>query len=66
MAKVIRVLKGKCKVFLMFLQTKKEEKMFIRILLRLKTIKRGHVDAFLGEPATKKVRLLLSVVKLQN
>ena len=40
--------------------------MFIRILLRLKTIKKGNVDAFLGDPAIRKVRLLLLVVKLQN
>ena len=40
--------------------------MFIRILLRLKTIQKGNVDAFLGgEHATRKVRLLLLVVKLQ-
>ena len=50
----------------MFLQAKRQEKMFIRLLLRFKIIKQGNNDAFLGESATRKVRLLLLVVTPQN
>ena len=56
----------KRQVLLTFLQAKRQEKMFIRLLLRLKIIKQCNNDAFLGESATRKVRLLLLVVRLQN
>ena len=63
---LIRFLKAKRQVLLTFFQAKRQEKMFIRLLLRLKIIKQCNNDAFLGESATRKVRLLLLVVRLQN
>ena len=56
----------KRQVLLTFLQAKRQEKIFIRPLLMLKIIKKCNNDAFLGESATRKLRLLLLVVRLQN
>ena len=66
MAEVIRLPKAKRQVLLKFLSAKRQEKMFIRLVLRLKTISKGNNDAFLRKNATRKVRLLVLVVKLQN
>ena len=53
-SEVIRLPKAKRQVLLTILEAKRQEKMFIRLLLRLKIIKEGNNDAFLGEGATKK------------
>ena len=46
-AEVIRLPKSKRQVLPAFLQVKRQEKMFIRLIMRLKTIKSGNNDPFL-------------------
>ena len=47
--------KTKCKVWLMFLHAKRQQKMSIRRLWKLKTKKQANFDVFLGKHATRKV-----------
>ena len=53
-------------MLLTLLEAKQQEKSFLRLVFRCKTIKQDNNDAFLWEDATRKVQLLVLVVKLEK